>query len=199
MRANVAAIIPAKGDSNRLPRKNHSKIHGKSLVQWAVDYALKWTCVDHVILATDSSEIILSVHDKVDDVVRLNPSQISSEHLVDIYRDVAKICELDRKIGITHVVGLQPDHPDRHANLDEMVHYAIESRYDDLVTVADEDGLVRSGATRVMTLSALLCGRISDRIGVFEDPATNIHTPEDLDRAVGAFTECGGEMPCEKE
>ena len=36
---------------------------------------------------------------------------------------------------ISHVVGVQPDHPDRQSNADELIEYAVVNKYDDLVTV----------------------------------------------------------------
>ena len=38
-------------------------------------------------------------------------------------------------LEITHIVGIQPDHPDRQTNGDELINYPIINKYDDLVTV----------------------------------------------------------------
>ena len=42
------------------------------------------------------------------------------------------IKDLNEKYLFTHVVGVQPDHPDRTTNLDDMLEYAVNNKYDDL-------------------------------------------------------------------
>ena len=82
---------------------------------------------------------------------------------------------------VTHVLGIQPDHPDRNTNADELVDYFIENKYDDLVTV-DSKG-TRNGAVRVMKAEYVKSGMISRRVGSYLDDCTNIHSEEDLKQA----------------
>ena len=52
------AIIPARGNSKGILKKNISKIGGKSLVDWAIDCAVNSSVVDCVVLSTDDAEIV---------------------------------------------------------------------------------------------------------------------------------------------
>ncbi|MDB4828654.1 acylneuraminate cytidylyltransferase family protein [Gammaproteobacteria bacterium] len=51
------AIIPARSGSKGIPRKNIKIIAGKPLIAWSIELALKASCIDRVIVSTDSPEI----------------------------------------------------------------------------------------------------------------------------------------------
>jgi len=54
---NNLAIIPARGGSVRLPRKNIKKINGKPLIGWVIEAALSSKIYDDVIVSTEDKEI----------------------------------------------------------------------------------------------------------------------------------------------
>lgn len=51
------AIIPARGGSRRIPRKNIVDFHGKPLIAWSIEAAVKSGCFEHVLISTDDPEI----------------------------------------------------------------------------------------------------------------------------------------------
>ena len=51
------AIIPARGNSKGIPKKNIRDICGKPLIAWSIEHALATEAVDRVIVSTDSEEI----------------------------------------------------------------------------------------------------------------------------------------------
>ena len=52
------AIIPARGGSKRLPRKNVLELCGKPLIAWSIEAALKSKYLDKVIVSSDDEEIL---------------------------------------------------------------------------------------------------------------------------------------------
>jgi pseudaminic acid cytidylyltransferase len=56
MNGNVA-IIPARGGSKRIPRKNVRPFHGKPIIRWVVDVAESCGCFDAVVVSTEDAEI----------------------------------------------------------------------------------------------------------------------------------------------
>ena len=54
----VLAVIPARGGSRRLLRKNMRKLAGRPLIQWAWDEARKSNYIDTIQLSSEDSEII---------------------------------------------------------------------------------------------------------------------------------------------
>ncbi len=51
------AIIPARGGSKRIPRKNIKNFHGKPIIAYSIEAAIQSGCFDRVIVSTDDSEI----------------------------------------------------------------------------------------------------------------------------------------------
>jgi len=51
------AIIPARGGSKRIPKKNIKNFHGKPLIAYSIEVALKSKLFDKVIVSTDDEEI----------------------------------------------------------------------------------------------------------------------------------------------
>lgn len=58
---SVLAIIPARGGSKRVPKKNVKPFRGKPLLEWTVDEAIKSKYIDKFILSTDMTEASLLV------------------------------------------------------------------------------------------------------------------------------------------
>ena len=51
------AVIPARGGSKRIPRKNIRSFRGKPMIAWAIEAALDSEVFDHVLVSTDDAEI----------------------------------------------------------------------------------------------------------------------------------------------
>jgi len=50
-------VIPARGGSKRIPRKNIKDFNGKPMIAYSIEAALKSNCFDRVIVSTDDEEI----------------------------------------------------------------------------------------------------------------------------------------------
>ena len=51
------AIIPARGGSKRIPKKNIVNFNGKPMIAWTIISAIESFCFDKVLVSTDSKEI----------------------------------------------------------------------------------------------------------------------------------------------
>lgn len=51
------AVIPARGGSKRIPRKNIREFCGKPMLAWSIQAAFDSGCIDRVIVSTDDQEI----------------------------------------------------------------------------------------------------------------------------------------------
>lgn len=51
------AILPARGGSKRIPRKNILPFGGRPMISWPIDAALQSGLFDHVVVSTDDDEI----------------------------------------------------------------------------------------------------------------------------------------------
>lgn len=59
----IVAIIPARGGSKAIPRKNLIEIGGKPLIVWSIEQAMAAKHVDEVVVATDDEEILIVAED----------------------------------------------------------------------------------------------------------------------------------------
>ena len=50
-------VIPARGGSKRIPRKNIREFCGKPMIAWSIEAAKASQCFDHIIVSTDDAEI----------------------------------------------------------------------------------------------------------------------------------------------
>ena len=50
-------VIPARGGSKRIPRKNIKLFHGKPIIAWSITAALSSEIFSHVVVSTDDEEI----------------------------------------------------------------------------------------------------------------------------------------------
>lgn len=58
MKPKVLAIIPARGGSKGVPRKNILELAGKPLIAWTIEAAKKSKYIDRLILSSEDDEII---------------------------------------------------------------------------------------------------------------------------------------------
>ena len=80
----ILAIIPARGGSKGVPRKNIKHLAGKPLLAWTVETALSLDCLDRVILSTDDEEIAGIGKRYGADVPFLRPTEIAADDTTDM-------------------------------------------------------------------------------------------------------------------
>lgn len=73
------AVIPARGGSKRIPRKNIKQFCGKPIIAWSINAALQSGCFDHVIVSTDDAEITDVAREYGAQVPFLRPAALSDD------------------------------------------------------------------------------------------------------------------------
>lgn len=74
------AVIPARGGSKRIPRKNVKPFCGKPMLAWAVEAARESGCFDRIVVSTDDDEIAEVARDCGADVPFRRPPELSDDH-----------------------------------------------------------------------------------------------------------------------
>jgi pseudaminic acid cytidylyltransferase len=75
------AIIPARGGSKRIPRKNIKEFGGKPIISWSIETAIKSNLFDRVIVSTDDDEIAKIAKNSGAEVPFLRPSELSNDYI----------------------------------------------------------------------------------------------------------------------
>lgn len=74
------AIIPARGGSKRIPRKNIKNFCGKPMIAWSIEAALESNCFDHVIVSTDDPEIAVIAEEYGAEVPFMRPQELADDY-----------------------------------------------------------------------------------------------------------------------
>ena len=108
----VLGLVPARGDSKRLPRKNVLDLAGKPLIAWTIDAGLSCKYIDTLMVSSDDEEIMALSESRGANVPFKRPDHLASDtaasidavmHALDFYRE--------RGVSFDFVVLLQPTSP----------------------------------------------------------------------------------------
>lgn len=75
------AVIPARGGSKRIPRKNIKLFGGQPMIAWAIQAAKQSQCFDRIIVSTDDQEIAETAIAYGAEVPFMRPSELSGDHV----------------------------------------------------------------------------------------------------------------------
>lgn len=75
------AVIPARGGSKRIPRKNIKLFNGKPIIAWSIAAAQESACFDRIICSTDDSEIADVARTYGAEVPFIRPATLSDDQI----------------------------------------------------------------------------------------------------------------------
>jgi N-acylneuraminate cytidylyltransferase len=74
------AVIPARGGSKRIPRKNIKPFGGLPMIAWSIRAAIESECFDRIIVSTDDLEIAEVARAFGAEVPFMRPADLSDDH-----------------------------------------------------------------------------------------------------------------------
>jgi len=77
-------IIPARGGSKRIPRKNIKVFHGRPMISWSIQAALESGAFDQVIVSTDDAEIAETAKAGGAKVPFMRPAELSDDNTATV-------------------------------------------------------------------------------------------------------------------
>jgi len=139
----ILALIPARGGSKGIPRKNIKPFAGYPLVAWSIAAGLQANSVSRVIVSTDDEEIAAVARQFGAEVPFLRPSELAQDRTPDLpaFEHALKWLEDIESYKPDIVVQLRPTSPLRPGNMiDSAVKILVENPDADSVR-----GVVPSG------------------------------------------------------
>jgi len=180
----IIAIIPAKGQSERLANKNKLVVNGKPMLYWAIK-ACKESKYDMDVWVSSEDNEILEMAKKFGAYPYKRAPSLSNAYVFkqEIIRDV--INKLSRDWTYEErpdlVISLQPNSPQiRGAHLDRGIETLIENDKNEIFSV--NSNLMQNGAFRVMKIGYVNQYDLSTYCGVVICDLIDIHDKEDLER-----------------
>ncbi|RPJ23330.1 MAG: acylneuraminate cytidylyltransferase family protein, partial [Chloroflexi bacterium] len=80
----ILAIIPARGGSKGIPRKNIRNFAGHPLIAWSIAAAKQAECVNRVVVSTDDPEIAAVARELGAETPFLRPSELAQDNTTDL-------------------------------------------------------------------------------------------------------------------
>jgi N-acylneuraminate cytidylyltransferase len=74
------AVIPARGGSKRIPRKNIKLFCGKPMIAWSIEAAMQSGCFDQIVVSTDDNEVAEVARHFGAKVPFMRPDVLSDDH-----------------------------------------------------------------------------------------------------------------------
>ena len=133
----ILAVIPARGGSKGVPRKNIRPLAGKPLIGWTIDAAHDSRWVDKVITSTDDDEIAAIARSLGCDVPFMRPAHLAADHSPGA---APVLHALEALPGYDYVVLLQPTSPLRtKLDIDACIERCSRLEADSCVSVTEID------------------------------------------------------------
>lgn len=130
------AIIPARGGSKRLPRKNVLDLCGKPLISWSIEAGLKSKYIDKVIVTSDDDEILSISKEYGAEIIR-RPDELSSDTATTF--DAIKHT-IDNMKKYDYIILLQATSPLRdEKHIDESIELLETKNADAVLSVCEMD------------------------------------------------------------
>ena len=137
---NILCIIPARGGSKGIPRKNIIPVAGKPMIAWSIQSALAATTINRLIVSTDDDEIATVSESYGAEIIRRPPelandtasSESALQHALD---ELAAREQYEPDL----VVFLQATSPYRLVtDIDGAVNLLLQNNYDSLFSASAE-------------------------------------------------------------
>lgn len=130
-------IIPARGGSKGIPKKNIIVVNDKPLIQYTIDAALASKYIDDIIISTDDVEIAEVCEQLGVSVPYFRPDYLATDQAKTI-DSVIHVIKEQSKLGKTYdyVITLQPTQPLRKKwHIDEAIEKIVTRNKCSLVSV----------------------------------------------------------------
>jgi len=135
---NIISIIPARGGSKRIPKKNIKLLAGKPLIAYTIEASLNSKFINKTIVSTNDEEIA-AIAKKYGAEVIVRPQEIAGDNSSTEDALIHVIEELEKQgQQISHVVLLQPTSPLRKTeDIDKGINLALETNSDSVLSVCE--------------------------------------------------------------
>jgi CMP-N,N'-diacetyllegionaminic acid synthase len=131
----ILAIIPARGGSKGIPKKNIKLLKDKPLIAWTIEEAKKSRFLDKIIVSTDDEEIMKVSKKWGAEVPFLRPSELAQDDTPGI---APVLHALEYFSDYEYVVVLQPTSPLRLAeDIDNAIYLCEKNKSNFCVSVTE--------------------------------------------------------------
>jgi CMP-N,N'-diacetyllegionaminic acid synthase len=136
----ILGIVPARGGSKAIPRKNLALLANKPLLAWTVEVALESASLDRLVISTDDPEIAEVGKKLGAEIPFLRPAELATDTStsMDVILHTLRWFADNKNYLPDYVLLLQPTSPLRTAtDIRESIKLALAKRADSVVSVCE--------------------------------------------------------------
>lgn len=176
----TVAVIPARGGSKRLPRKNLQPLFGKPLIVWSIEASLAAHQVDGVFVSSDDEEILeLARHHGAQTIERPGSLADDATPKIEAIRHAHQWLREAQDLEPEIIVSVQANSPEMSArDLDKAVQLLEGMNCWEVFSIDEND--VMNGAIRALRSHCLYNTFLSAHMAVIRTNYVDVHTSEDL-------------------
>ncbi len=125
----ILALIPARGGSKGIPRKNIRSFAGYPLIVWSIAAAKQAACVTRIIVSTDDEEIAAVAREYGAETPFLRPAEFAQDQTTDlpVFEHALQWLEANENYRPESVIQLRPTSPIRPRDcVDSAINILLE-------------------------------------------------------------------------
>ncbi len=138
MKKCILAVIPARGGSKSIPKKNIKDLLGRPLIAYSIVEALRAKSLSRVIVSSDDKEILEVAKKYGAETPFVRPKELATDDAlaIDVMVHAIKACEEQEGSKYDYAVMLQPTTPMRNAeDIDNALEKLVSSKADSVISV----------------------------------------------------------------
>lgn len=139
MNNNVVAIIPARGGSKGIPKKNIIPLAGKPMISYSIETALKSKYIDKLFVSSDDNEILQIARENGAETIK-RPEELAQDNTPDlpVFQHAIKYLIEKQNYKPDIIINLRPTCPLRNVNdIDNSVKKMLDTDCDAVRTITE--------------------------------------------------------------
>jgi len=139
----TVAIIPARGGSKGIPRKNVKRLNGKPLIGYIIETVLKVDEIDRVIVSTEDPEIVAVAKEFGAEVPFVRPEELAGDEIgtLPVLQHAVNYLEKKENYKPEVIVLLYATSPMlSNSRIGEAIRLIKEKNFDSLLSVVEDRG-----------------------------------------------------------
>lgn len=172
----IVGIIPARGGSKGLPKKNIKKLCGKPLICYTIETAIQSNLIDKIVVSTDDEETarIASKYNEIDVCMRPYELSIDTASTESALIHACEFLTKNDNIDVDYVLTLEPTSPFRSINtIKQTINLLLDDSFDSVVAVTEiKSVLARIKDNHFSHVFPNQPRRRQDREGLYQESST---------------------------
>ena len=147
VKSRFLIVVPARGGSKGVPRKNLREVGGRPLIEWSIISGQESNYLKSVVVSTDDDEIA-AVARRFEALVVKRPAELATDNSQTELTMAHTLDAIPDADTFSHIVLLQPTAPIRRVGLvDQAIEKMLSDGSDSLVGVIESSPFIWKGST----------------------------------------------------